>query len=624
MKKLTTSIAAAAALLGGILPSQAATFQFNDGDLILGFSATSGTGASRNVFFNLGSAVAHRNNPNLGNLGNIGATLSFVYGSNWYSREDLYFGVIGNLNNSPPDGIFGVAPVAGDPSRTFYISIPAAAPQQGNLTPAGTFPSASLGSAGTKLGGMEDMLVGTSTGLATGLTAEADKSAVLDQTEQPVQWANGWSSWNPVPGAAFDVFTGGIVQNFGKTTPATYVDLQRILATNTGANPTGVVGGGTYVTSIAIASNGGISAQTTPVVLAPRIVVEQPAGEPLTSGSGQTDFKAVETGKSSAAIEFQIRNDGTAPLSGLSIAKTGANVGDFVVTDPGSNTLPPGESTTFSVVFKPAAAGARKAVIAISSNDTTQSPFTVEVIGTGRVGLPSIEVYQPSTSKLISGKTLKNLGTVPVGRSSSARVFTIRNTGGADLSRLAVRVAGKQAKDFIVTKPLRTTLAPGASTTFRVTFKPKAAGNRKAALRIVSNDPTQSTFVVNLFGKGRPGKPSIDVFQPAKSKLVNGKSRKSLGTVKLGRSSVARAFTIRNTGGANLTRLAVSVSGADAGDFVVTKPLRTSLPPGAATTFRVTFKPTVLGTRSATLQINSNDTTRNPFTVQVTGLGAKS
>jgi hypothetical protein len=93
MKRFNKFISAAVALLGGAMSSQATPFQFNNGDLILGFSATSGTGASRNVFFNFGPAVAHRNDPNLGTRGNIGATLSFVYGADWYSREDLYFGV---------------------------------------------------------------------------------------------------------------------------------------------------------------------------------------------------------------------------------------------------------------------------------------------------------------------------------------------------------------------------------------------------------------------------------------------------------------------------------------------------------------------------------------------------
>ena len=55
------------------------------------------------------------------------------------------------------------------------------------------------------------------------------------------------------------VFTGGIQQSFGKATPSTYVDIQRVLSTNTGAVPTGVIGGGTYEATIAISNTGAIT-----------------------------------------------------------------------------------------------------------------------------------------------------------------------------------------------------------------------------------------------------------------------------------------------------------------------------------------------------------------------------
>jgi hypothetical protein len=111
--------------------------------------------------------------------------------------------------------------------------------------------NAALGSVATKYTGMESML-------AT-LLAEPDKSAVLVEATKPVEWNNSWTTWNPVPGPAFDTISGGIQQNFGKSTSATYLDLQRMLATTTGASPTGVAGGTTFVTTISISSTGAIS-----------------------------------------------------------------------------------------------------------------------------------------------------------------------------------------------------------------------------------------------------------------------------------------------------------------------------------------------------------------------------
>ncbi len=230
-------------------------FTFTNGDLILGFQATGGLGVDKNVFFNLGAGTLSRNNPERGYLGNINTTLNTVFGANWYTRTDVWFGVVGNLNQQPAPGqaSFGTrTPVDGDPSRTFYLSTAAASQGTGLLLPANAYAPASLGAAGTTLGGLE--------GILPALTTQGDNAAILDQTTQPTPWNNSWTKWNPTPGAAFETFTGGIQQNFGKATPSTFVDLQRVLSTNTGANPSGVVGGGTYETTFAIGSNGSITA----------------------------------------------------------------------------------------------------------------------------------------------------------------------------------------------------------------------------------------------------------------------------------------------------------------------------------------------------------------------------
>lgn len=246
--------------LAGLAAVLAATqamgaFTFTNGDLLLGFQATSGTGSTKNVFFNLGSGIYHRDNPGYAWApdvrGNINATLTSVFGAGWYSRSDIYFGVIGNLNFTAAGSPDFTAPVDGDPTRTLYVSTPAATVAAGQLYAASTFTGSTLASVGNKFSGTESMV--------TTLVTEADGAAVLSQATQPVEWANGWTAWNPTPGASYDALTGGIQQNLGKAGPYTYVDIQRVLATNTGANPTGVVGGGTYETTLRIGSDGSLA-----------------------------------------------------------------------------------------------------------------------------------------------------------------------------------------------------------------------------------------------------------------------------------------------------------------------------------------------------------------------------
>lgn len=116
--------------------------------------------------------------------------------------------------------------------------------------------------------------------------------------------------------------------------------------------------------------------------------------------------------------------------------------------------------------------------------------------------------------------------------------------------------------------------------------------------------------------------PDIAVEQPAGSSMVDGIAKRSFGTATLGESAI-RTFTIRNEGTATLKGLAITRNGTNAGDFVVTGPSKTSLKPGAATTFKVEFKPTAAGTRSAAIHIASNDSDEKPFDIKLGGEGVE-
>jgi hypothetical protein len=252
---------------------QAQVFTFTDGNLILGFQAGGGQGSTQNVFVDLGSPTTLRDNPNPGTIKSIGTVLGSVYGPDWYTRTDLWFGVVANLNQQPNSGFGSRQPVNGDPSRTFYVSQAAAAPGTGVLYAQNQFTSDALGIGGGALSGMERVLLPTEAGtgwnftngdpLDDGVPLVSGAGVLsLTTTQHATAWNNGWTTWNPLGGGAFNTFNGGIQQNFGKATSSTYVDIQRILSTNTGASPTGVVGGGQYITTIAISSSGVVSAST--------------------------------------------------------------------------------------------------------------------------------------------------------------------------------------------------------------------------------------------------------------------------------------------------------------------------------------------------------------------------
>ena len=94
-------------------------------------------------------------------------------------------------------------------------------------------------------------------------------------------------------------------------------------------------------------------------------------------------------------------------------------------------------------------------------------------------------------------------------------------------------------------------------------------------------------------------------------------------TTAIGAVSAAQTFTVRNTGLADLTGLSLSVSGANPGDFIP-GPLAPTLAPGATATFTVNFYPSIVGVRSAVLNLGSNDADENPYTINLQGTGLPS
>ena len=216
-----------------------------------------------------------------------------------------------------------------------------------------------------------------------------------------------------------------------------------------------------------------------------------------------------------------------------------------------------------------------------------------------------------------------DLESTPVGKTSS-KTFTLTNDGLADLTLGPITISGADSAEFVVGMPANTTVPRGGSTTFPVTFAPKAPGNKVASIHISGTGADNIPFDIALSGIATtlPTQPEIVVEQPAGSSLLDGSAKKSFGTVKLGKSGKATTFTISNTGTAPLTGVAVSKSGKHQKDFTLTAPAETSLAPGASVTFTVKFKPTALKVRSASIQIRSNDADEDPFDIKIAGSGA--
>ncbi|MDB6078859.1 MAG: hypothetical protein JWO82_2606 [Akkermansiaceae bacterium] len=86
------------------------------GDLLLGFRVSSGTGLGKSYVVDIGSAAGFRDGTvqNLGGL-NLNADLASLFGADWYTRSDIQWGVAGSPSNAEEG-------VVGDPSATSYLS----------------------------------------------------------------------------------------------------------------------------------------------------------------------------------------------------------------------------------------------------------------------------------------------------------------------------------------------------------------------------------------------------------------------------------------------------------------------------------------------------------------------
>jgi hypothetical protein len=90
--------------------------------------------------------------------------------------------------------------------------------------------------------------------------------------------------------------------------------------------------------------------------------------------------------------------------------------------------------------------------------------------------------------------------------------------------------------------------------------------------------------------------------------------------------TLVRTFTIQNTGTGALSLSGsprVAVSGVNAGDFTVTTQPASSVAANGSTTFVISFDPSAVGARTATVTIANNDSNEGSYTFAVQGTGVQ-
>jgi hypothetical protein len=225
--------------------------------------------------------------------------------------------------------------------------------------------------------------------------------------------------------------------------------------------------------------------------------------------------------------------------------------------------------------------------------------------------LPAISAPAPEPEIALSSASL-NFGTVKRGNVSSAQTVTIMNVWTSVLNVTSAKT-GTNTGDFAVagTCGPSASIDPDQACTFTATFAPTGAFTRAATIGLSTNDPNHPTMNILLSGTGQ---------QP-----VAGLSASSLdfGTAYVGLVPGARTLTITNNGNDTLQLSNFNMSGSNASEFSVDSNYCTSgMNGGSNCSILLRFSPAAAGTRSAILNITSNDPDRNAIAVNLTGTGA--
>lgn len=307
-------------------------------------------------------------------------------------------------------------------------------------------------------------------------------------------------------------------------------------------------------------------------------------------------------GTASAAQTFHITNNGGADLHNVAVTVAGTDSGQYVTSN---NTCPVtltiGSSCSIDVAFQPTSVGAHNSATLDIASDDSAGTVHLALSGTGIA-----PVLSPSPASV-------DFGNQRVGSSSATQTFQITNTGNGPLVISGVSLGGGDAGQFTMSNNgCVTQLAVSATCSVGVAFTPNSAGTHNATLDFTSNDPA-GTKHVSLTGVG------------IQSILSPSMSSHDFGPQRLGTTSAAQRVTITNSGTDNLTIGTITLSGADAGQYVAANDTcsGTQLLPGLKCTIDLSFKPTVLGAHpSATLNI-PNDSSSPLMLIGLRGTGTQ-
>lgn len=350
-----------------------------------------------------------------------------------------------------------------------------------------------------------------------------------------------------------------------------------------------------------------------------------------------TDYGSVELGDS-LDLTLIIQNTGTADLTFSSPIISGPDSADFTVRVDPASPITAGSQNNFVVRFTPSRLGAHNVTFSFTNNDSDESPFIIDLTGTGVnepprissidqiIGTSPTDADEVIWRIIFSEQGIQNLTADDFQVSGTTATLSVRtpptdNIGSQFGTLLDLRLSGGDLAGLNGNVTL--SLSPGHNiidSDNDPLTNSMPTGLDESTVQIINNEPD-----IRVTGNGTSANPT------GGPDLVNGQTVTSAadGTdfsiQQVGTDSDRFRYGVGNISPFSTLSILdsnVQITGPNAGDFRFSPSLGSrNLPGNSSTGFVVRFRPTAVGVRQATISIGSNDPDESPFTFNISGTG---
>jgi LPXTG-site transpeptidase (sortase) family protein len=350
----------------------------------------------------------------------------------------------------------------------------------------------------------------------------------------------------------------------------------------------------------------------------PEIDIQRPASTSIIDGgSDPIGSHALHTVNLTYTVDNSTGGD-TLTISNVT-ASSLSNVSNFSLDTTTPITVAAGTTSSFDISFDIDVNGAFSFAMAIANDDSDENPYNITVSGIGTGGVPEIDMQRPASTSIADGDT-DTVGNQAVGTVNLT--YTVDNSAGTG----ALTISGVTASSLsnvsgfslITATPI--TIAPGATSTFNVSFTVGVNGAFSFDMAIANDDSSENPYNIAVSGTGTGGAPEIDIQRPAATSISDGGTdallSQPVGTVNL-------TYTVDNTAGTDtLTISSVTASSlSNVSGFTLGTATPITVAAGATSTFAVSFTVGVNGAFSFDMAIANDDSSENPYNIAVSGTG---